>query len=216
MTLEERNAEIVRLHGLGMTGVAISRQIGLSQSCVHDVIAKSKAQDVGPAPLAIADGILVRLYEITKVSPATLRAKSRKREISRVRQAAMYAIKQRTDWSFPQIAKYMNLLDHTSVIHACRKIPALLDEGDPWIDMLVSAALSAQPVMPLIIDQHIQAIDAHEALLAPAEPVIEIEEEEPEVTEDDPNAAYKRSMQLASAELLTAILRYFVKRRKAA
>lgn len=216
--LTERDDGIYRLYEQGMTATEISRKIGLSQNRVHSIIQSRRDKYEGPAPIAIADGVLVRLYEITKISPAQLRERNRIRKLARVRQVAMYAIKRRTPWSFPQVAKYLGMDDHTTVMHGCRKIESLLKDCDPWLDMVVSAALTAKPVMPLMLDQHIAAVDAHNALLEPVEQEIEIEPElEPEnLSDPDPDASYRLSMQLSSSQLLTSILRYFVQRRRAA
>lgn len=167
--------------------------------------------------LAVAEGVLVRLYEITRLTPEQIRQACRKRRISRPRQAAMYALHRRTLWSSPQIAKFLGLKDHTSVLHGIKKIEALLEAKDDIV-VLVDALMEAQAVMPGITDLHIRAVDEYRELRAPAEPLPD--DIEPEaVDEDDFEPSTKHGwagIQLGSAKLLFAIQKARVSRRVAA
>lgn len=50
-----------------------------------------------------------------------LRGRSRRADIVRARHAAMYAVRQHTDLSYPAIGRLFNR-DHTTVIHAVTRI----------------------------------------------------------------------------------------------
>ena len=53
---------------------------------------------------------------------ADMDSKKRKREFSHPRQVAMYLCREMTDLSLPQIGKAFGGKDHTTVLHACKKI----------------------------------------------------------------------------------------------
>ncbi len=57
-----------------------------------------------------------------------LKGKSRRRPLVIARQVAMYLSRQMTDLSFPMIAREFGGRDHTTVIHACDKVEALMKE----------------------------------------------------------------------------------------
>lgn len=57
-----------------------------------------------------------------------LKGKSRRRPLVIARQVAMYLSRQMTDLSFPLIAREFGGRDHTTVIHACDKVEALMKE----------------------------------------------------------------------------------------
>ena len=51
-----------------------------------------------------------------------LESSKRKREFTHPRQVAMYLCREMTDQSLPQIGKQFGGKDHTTVLHACKKI----------------------------------------------------------------------------------------------
>ncbi|MGE5858901.1 MAG: helix-turn-helix domain-containing protein, partial [Solirubrobacterales bacterium] len=61
----------------------------------------------------------------------TILSPSRSAAVARARQLAMYLTRQLTDLSLPAIAQAFNRRDHTTVIHAIRKVErgALEDAG---------------------------------------------------------------------------------------
>ena len=63
------------------------------------------------------------------VKLSELIGKSRKRSIVRPRQLAMFLAKELTDNSYPEIAEAFGGRDHTTVIHACKKMDELLNES---------------------------------------------------------------------------------------
>ncbi len=70
--------------------------------------------------------------EYFKIRVSDLSAKSRSRQITRPRQIAMALAKELTHHSLPEIGKEFGGRDHSTVIHACRKVSELVEE-DPRI-----------------------------------------------------------------------------------
>jgi chromosomal replication initiator protein len=56
--------------------------------------------------------------------------KSRKKEIVRPRQVAMYLLRKENSVSFPTIGDYFGGRDHTTAMHACEKIEKLLEHNE--------------------------------------------------------------------------------------
>lgn len=67
------------------------------------------------------------------IKMAHLLSKSRKRSLARPRQVAMALAKELTDHSLPEIGHAFGGRDHTTVLHACRRIKQLRKE-DPRLD----------------------------------------------------------------------------------
>lgn len=76
-------------------------------------------------PEAIVDAVAA-FYNLTLEE---LTGPSRARQLARARQVAMYLLRQETDASLSQIAAIMQRQDHTTVIYACEKVAALMDEA---------------------------------------------------------------------------------------
>lgn len=70
--------------------------------------------------------------EYFKIRVSDLSAKSRSRQVTRPRQIAMALAKELTHHSLPEIGKEFGGRDHSTVIHACRKVAELI-ESDPRI-----------------------------------------------------------------------------------
>jgi chromosomal replication initiator protein len=76
--------------------------------------------------------LLNEMAVILGFSVEALRGKSRQRPLVTARQMAMYVFRELTDLSYPAIARLFGGRDHTTVIHAVRRIEALKAE-DPSI-----------------------------------------------------------------------------------
>ena len=63
--------------------------------------------------------VICKKYNIKQ---ADLESSKRKREFAHPRQVAMYICREMTDMSLPQIGKSFGGKDHTTVLHACKKI----------------------------------------------------------------------------------------------
>lgn len=64
------------------------------------------------------------------VSLSEVMGQCRKANIALARQHCMYRLKQLPNSSFPQVGNWMGGRDHTTVLHAVRKIQGLIDRGE--------------------------------------------------------------------------------------
>lgn len=76
--------------------------------------------------LVTIDNIQKTVAEYYKVKVADLLSKRRSRSIARPRQMAMALAKELTNHSLPEIGDHFGGRDHTTVIHACRKVKELI------------------------------------------------------------------------------------------
>ncbi len=75
------------------------------------------------------ENIQKTVAEYYKIKVSDLLSKRRNRSISRPRQLAMSLAKELTNHSLPEIGELFGGKDHTTVLHACRKIKSLKDES---------------------------------------------------------------------------------------
>jgi chromosomal replication initiator protein len=71
------------------------------------------------------DNIQKTVAEYYKIRVADLLSKRRTRSVARPRQVAMALSKELTNHSLPEIGDAFGGRDHTTVIHACRKVAEL-------------------------------------------------------------------------------------------
>ena len=76
----------------------------------------------GAGPEITADQIMVSTADYFGVSLEDLRGHSRSRVLVNARQVAMYLCRELTDLSLPRIGQAFGGRDHTTVMHADRKI----------------------------------------------------------------------------------------------
>ena len=81
------------------------------------------------AKLVTIDNIQKTVAEYFKIKVSDLHSKRRSRSIARPRQVAMALAKELTSHSLPEIGEAFGGRDHTTVLHACRKIQELLAES---------------------------------------------------------------------------------------
>jgi chromosomal replication initiator protein len=81
------------------------------------------------AKLVTIDNIQRTVAEYYKIKVADLLSKRRNRSIARPRQIAMALAKELTNHSLPEIGDAFGGRDHTTVLHACRKVSELIDEN---------------------------------------------------------------------------------------
>ena len=96
--------------------------IDFARDALRDLIAVQ-------AKLVTVENIQKTVAEYYKIRLADLSAKTRSRSIARPRQMAMALSKELTSKSLPEIGKAFGGRDHTTVMHACKKI-AELREND--------------------------------------------------------------------------------------
>ncbi len=75
--------------------------------------------------LVTINNIQKTVAEYFKIRVSDLHAKSRSRQVARPRQVAMALAKELTDHSLPEIGDAFGGRDHTTVLHACRKVQEL-------------------------------------------------------------------------------------------
>ncbi len=75
--------------------------------------------------LVTINNIQKTVAEYYKIRVADLHSKSRSRQVARPRQVAMALAKELTEHSLPEIGDAFGGRDHTTVLHACRKITEL-------------------------------------------------------------------------------------------
>ncbi|MEO1659616.1 MAG: DnaA/Hda family protein [Pseudomonadota bacterium] len=76
------------------------------------------------------DDIKRTCMDVYRISKTDIESASKVRTICHPRQVAMYLSRVMTDKSFPQIASAYKKKDHTTVLHAYRKVKKALDKGD--------------------------------------------------------------------------------------
>ncbi|TKB46411.1 chromosomal replication initiator protein DnaA [Thalassotalea mangrovi] len=79
--------------------------------------------------LVTIDNIQRTVAEYYKIKVADILSKRRNRSVARPRQIAMALAKELTSHSLPEIGDAFGGRDHTTVLHACRKVKSLRDES---------------------------------------------------------------------------------------
>jgi len=79
--------------------------------------------------LVTIDNIQKTVAEYFKIRVADILSKRRSRSVARPRQVAMFLAKELTNHSLPEIGDAFGGRDHTTVLHACRKIKELKEES---------------------------------------------------------------------------------------
>ena len=105
------------LANAGFTGREIN--VDLAREALRDILIYQEKQ------ISI-ENIQQTVAEYYKIRVADLLSKRRTREITRPRQLAMSFAKEFTNLSLPQIGDRFGGRDHTTVLHACRKIAELV------------------------------------------------------------------------------------------
>jgi chromosomal replication initiator protein len=115
------------------TGSAITLEF--AKEALHDLLA---LQD----KLVTIDNIQKTVAEYFKIRVSDLLSARRSRSITRPRQIAMSLAKELTNHSLPEIGDAFGGRDHTTVLHACRKIISLRESdsriNDDYINLLRS------------------------------------------------------------------------------
>ncbi len=84
--------------------------------------------------LVTIENIQKTVAEYYKVKVADLLSKRRSRSIARPRQMAMALAKELTNHSLPEIGDHFGGRDHTTVIHACRKVKELIQSDTDFAE----------------------------------------------------------------------------------
>jgi chromosomal replication initiator protein len=94
--------------------------VDLAREALRDILNYQKKQ-------ISVENIQQTVAEYYKIRVADLLSKNRSREVARPRQLAMSFAKKFTNLSLPQIGDRFGGRDHTTVLHACRKISELVE-----------------------------------------------------------------------------------------
>ena len=100
----------------------VSKTIDFVREALRDLLA---LQD----KLVTIDNIQRTVAEYYKIKVADLLSKRRSRSVARPRQIAMALSKELTNHSLPEIGDAFGGRDHTTVLHACRKVKELREDS---------------------------------------------------------------------------------------
>ena len=92
-----------------------------------EVVLKDLITDAGDAEITSGQ-VLATTASYFDVTLEDLRSKSRTRTLTNARQIAMYLLRELTDMSLPRIGQELGGRDHTTVMHAVRKVGAQMAE----------------------------------------------------------------------------------------
>ncbi|HSN18368.1 MAG TPA: chromosomal replication initiator protein DnaA [Gammaproteobacteria bacterium] len=101
------------------TGRAIT--MDYAKECLRDILAVQDRQ-------VTLENIQKTVADFYRVRVNDMLSKKRSRSIARPRQVAMALAKELTNHSLPEIGEAFGGRDHTTVLHACRKVQELRDE----------------------------------------------------------------------------------------
>lgn len=119
--IRELEGALIRLSAFAsIHRVAVTTQ--LAAEVLSDVIAASSPRQV------TARQILDTTAQYYSLSVEDICGPSRRRPLVAARQTAMYLFRELTDYSFPAIAREFGDRDHTTVMHAQRKVARLMGE----------------------------------------------------------------------------------------
>lgn len=80
------------------------------------------------------DAIQRKVANYYSIKPEDMSSSLRARRVARPRQVAMYLCKRLTSRSLPEIGRQFGGRDHTTVMHALKKIGALCTESEEWAE----------------------------------------------------------------------------------
>lgn len=117
------------------------------------LVAMACGEQPGSAPTWFAKKVppLVRQIQAAAarhygVSPAELKASTRRQQVAQARSLAMYLTRQLAGLSYTHIGRLFGRRDHTTVMHACRRWQRLLAEDEHtrrWVTDLAATITSA-------------------------------------------------------------------------
>ena len=94
----------------------------MAKECLRDLLSLQSRQ-------VTIENIQKVVAEYYNIKLSDLLSKRRSRSITRPRQLAMALTKELTNHSLPEIGEAYNGRDHTTVLHACKKIKELRKES---------------------------------------------------------------------------------------
>ncbi len=104
--------------------------VGLTQNPMALNIAMNTILSRGSTRRISIEDIQRKIADFYKLDPREFQSAQRSRRVARPRQVAMFLARTITERSLPEIGRRFGGRDHTTVLHACRRIAALCEE-DP-------------------------------------------------------------------------------------
>lgn len=132
-TMVDRIIATVRGAGRELCGVLWSLQLetGYGELAPTPEMLETVIRRIAGEPRSpTLDDIKRTCMDVYRIPKSDIESASKVRTICHPRQVAMYLSRVMTDKSFPQIATAYRKKDHTTVLHAYRKIKKALDKGD--------------------------------------------------------------------------------------
>ena len=137
MRTKQVRSNVRELEGALKRVIAFSRfhekpiTLELVKEALRDLIASTSR-------IVSIENIQKTVADFYKIKVADMFSKKRTRNLARPRQIAMALAKELTNQSLPEIGESFGGRDHTTVIHACRKVAELREtEADIGRDYLV-------------------------------------------------------------------------------
>ena len=115
---------------LGYVKTELTRGVSVLQSAAHlpDLSDSAVGLRAGPGAKTSIEDIQKKTAEFYKLDVKDFHSPQRARRVARPRQVAMYLARKLTTRSLPEIGRRFGGRDHTTVLHACRRIEALCEE----------------------------------------------------------------------------------------
>ncbi len=98
-----------------------------TRKVLSDLLDQSQRKTVGTKQ------IIEAISAYYNLSSEDICGKSRKKEIVKPRQVAMYLLRKESSMSFPSIGEFFGGRDHTTAMHACEKIEKLLEHNEELV-----------------------------------------------------------------------------------
>ncbi len=99
--------------------------LSLAEATLTDLVSPSRLETT---PRAILEAVAA----FYRLSIEELCSSSRNQRVTRPRQVACYLIRQETDASLSQIGQLLGGRDHSTILHACERIAALVEEDETF------------------------------------------------------------------------------------
>jgi len=138
------SGDIVSDEILSLIATRIQSNIRELEGALNQVVAMARLTEQPLTPKVAEEALTSLLPQYRELSPdqileeiacyfdlevSQLKGRSRKRDIARPRQIAMYLIRKETNFSLPQIGDLLGGRDHSTIIYGCDRVSDLLEEN---------------------------------------------------------------------------------------
>ncbi|MBI5140348.1 MAG: chromosomal replication initiator protein DnaA [Candidatus Vogelbacteria bacterium] len=132
-----------------MNSIIIQSQLKNKELTINEVRVLIKNNSKQKKTVSIKD-VVKTVSDFYNVEEKTIYEKTRRKEVVKPRQIAMYILRNDFDTSYPYIGQKMGGRDHTTVIHACEKIKEDIKKSDilgQEIEQIKNLLLTSQAVL---------------------------------------------------------------------